>query len=407
MSILLSNFEELAVAYATSLGLPQITAENYGEFPFDEKHDLKKYKKFRDASSGTYSLTDDSAPALWFTQVMGRAWHPRTAKEFYKARDRYRGMFDERKTRKDTRKRERPAAVRQAQREAKHQRESLGTVSAPALLLVAPASTLVAPVTASDFNAAIDAVISPPIAAPPVQSLLDPEPARVPLQLLSPQRQSSASRQPSDVASNSVSRVKKYPGSLHLRAKDNNAGAQSAYAEVPPEQPLEQPTEIELHPHDPMMQERKDWARAHCGQLHVGAGNAPGSQEALQHAQSLMTVCGKPGCSALVKLVATWRGKRAARLNAIGASDGCAARGCTRQHKVTRFGAAQRRWAAELRIGHRQLVRRPISISQATALLYAPKEMDHAIAAALNNLPAANVDAFSADTSPSGDSSLM
>ena len=104
--------------------------------------------------------------------------------------------------------------------------------------------------------------------------------------------------------------------------------------------------------------------------------------------------------STLVKLVAVWRGKRAAGLNVIGASDGCAARGCTMQHKVKRFTAAQRRWAAELHAGQRQLVRRPTIVSQVTALAYARGEMEHAVAAALNKLPAADADRFSGDMPP-------
>ena len=91
---------ELMAGTAADMGLPRITVENYKQFPL--RDNLSKYKRQR-SNSGMYDLPDDSPPARWFWQVTGRDWQPRTAAEFDKAKDKYRDLSPSRKKR--TRKR--------------------------------------------------------------------------------------------------------------------------------------------------------------------------------------------------------------------------------------------------------------------------------------------------------------
>lgn len=142
---------------------------------------------------------------------------------------------------------------------------------------------------------------------------------------------------------------------------------------------------IALHPRDPQMLDRKEaFSRRHkTWDEHIGTGAAMGSHEALSRAQSLMTLCGRSGCHALVKLTAVGRIAKSVRDGRVSREAGCAARYCTRQHKPKRFRENQHRWIAELRSGDRMLVERPATWTQEWSTRISGAKLDAVLKAAL------------------------
>jgi len=126
------------------------------------------------------------------------------------------------------------------------------------------------------------------------------------------------------------------------------------------------------------LEQRDQWAfRRRSGAFHkqqCGAGNAPGTREALHRYSTLSMICCAPGCSALVDYkVARRQAKQAGRLYFM-PGDGCAGLApCSVDHRAARFAQRQRKQAAELEAGDRLLVCWPAGLDEREVWYY-PRE---------------------------------
>jgi hypothetical protein len=152
----------------------------------------------------------------------------------------------------------------------------------------------------------------------------------------------------------------------------------------------EAPDSVALRRRDPDASERAaEYRRRHKHPDELcGPGNRPGSWKALKRLNGVLTVCGAEGCGTLGALPRVLRAAHAAKRTAISPIDGCASRRCSRSrwHQPPRHAATQRRWAAELRAGVRQLVVRPLTIEQESAQRLGGADLEAAVNAALSQL---------------------
>ena len=114
-----------------------------------------------------------------------------------------------------------------------------------------------------------------------------------------------------------------------------------------------------------------------------GPGNRSGSWRALERINKLLTPCGT--CGTLCSWPRVLRAADTAAGAAVAPAHGCAAPGCSdsQWHQPPRHAATQRRWAAELRAGARELIARPALAEQPNARLVAGDELEATIVAAL------------------------
>ena len=118
----------------------------------------------------------------------------------------------------------------------------------------------------------------------------------------------------------------------------------------------DQPQRLLFRSVEAQMRWAENRARGWFPTMHVGRGNAPGSEASRQRARTLTLVCTRVGCSALVNRARARQHAHAAGRTSFLPGDGCASRLCSRDFRPKRFGRAQRRVAAAVESGERLLI---------------------------------------------------
>ena len=147
---------------------------------------------------------------------------------------------------------------------------------------------------------------------------------------------------------------------------------------------------------DPDAPCRWTWRRAHLA--HTGDRGRPGislaTRAARLGAHSLLSVCGREGCHALVDYVCARRQANAAGRGRYMPGDGCASRLCSAAHKPGKHARRQRAAATALRMAMKVLIELPGSIDAVSvalpprsAVLAAASEAEAALLSAAHPLP--------------------